>query len=259
MGNEIKKMPALFVGHGSPMNAIEDNRYSNNWSGIAEQLPKPEVILSVSAHWTTDGTRTMDEAYPKTIYDMYGFPDELYKVVYGAKGAPELANLTKAMISRPVIIDNSWGYDHGTWSVLNQMYPKADIPVYQLSIDNNASAEEHFKIGQEISSLREKGVMILGSGNVVHNLSSINWGMDGGFPWAQEFDDYIKRSITNRQYQDVINYRSVGKASQLAFYTTEHFYPLLYVLGASRESDRLTVFNDSCMLGSLSMTCYLFK
>ncbi len=259
MVNVTKKMPALFVGHGSPMNAIEVNSFSTNWSKIAEQLPKPEAILSVSAHWTTDGTRVLAEEYPKTIYDMYGFPDELYRVVYKAKGAPELANMTKTMISKPVMLDNSWGFDHGTWSVLNKMFPKADIPVYQLSIDNNASAEEHFLIGQEISSLREKGVLLLGSGNVVHNLARLNWGMDGGYPWAQEFDDFIKNSITSRQYQNVIDYRSAGKASELAFFTTEHFYPLLYVLGASGESDSLKIFNDSCILGSLSMTCYLFE
>ncbi|HWR60996.1 MAG TPA: 4,5-DOPA dioxygenase extradiol [Clostridia bacterium] len=252
-------MPVLFVGHGSPMNAIEDNGFSRNWSRVAGQLPRPEAILSVSAHWTTDGTRTMDEIYPKTIYDMYGFPEELYRVVYRAKGAPELARLTKSLIGRNVEIDNSWGIDHGTWSVLNNMYPKADIPVYQLSIDNNASAEEHFRIGREISSLREKGVMLLGSGNVVHNLSRINWGMEGGYPWAEEFDGYIKEKITGRQFHDVVNYKSAGSASKLAFFTTEHFYPLLYVLGASGEADRLTVFNDSCIMGSLSMTCYLFE
>lgn len=257
--NEIKRMPALFVGHGSPMNAIEDNEYSRNWIKIAGQIPRPEAILSVSAHWTTDGTRILDEAYPRTIYDMYGFPEGLYKVEYKAKGAPELAGLTRGLTSREMKVDNSWGYDHGTWSVLCRMYPKADIPVYQLSIDINASAGEHFEIGRELSALREKGVLILGSGNVVHNLSRINWGMAGGYPWAEEFDGYIKDSIAKKQYEDVIDYRSAGKSAGLAFSTTEHFYPLLYVLGASREDDRLTIFNDFCLMGSLSMTCYLLE
>lgn len=259
MLNEIKRMPALFVGHGSPMNAIEDNEYSRNWAKIAGQIPRPEAILAVSAHWTTDGSRIMDEANPKMIYDMYGFPEELYKVEYKAKGAPELAGLTRSLISREVKVDNSWGYDHGTWSVLCRMYPKADIPVYQLSIDINASAGEHFKIGRELSALREKGVLILGSGNVVHNLSRINWGMAGGYPWAEEFDGYIKDSIVKGQYENVIDYKRAGKPAELAFSTTEHFFPLLYVLGASREDDRLAIFNDSCLMGSLSMTCYLFE
>lgn len=259
MVNENKKMPALFVGHGSPMNAIEDNEYTGNWAKIAVKIPRPEAILAVSAHWVTNGTRIMDEANPKMVYDMYGFPDELYKVEYKAKGSVELAHLTKNLIKSDVKIDNSWGYDHGTWSVLCKMYPEADIPVFQLSLDNNASAEAHFRIGREISTLREKGVMILGSGNVVHNLSRINWGMKGGQPWADEFDGYIRDKIINREYQDVINYRQAGKSSELAFYTTEHFNPLLYILGASREDERLTIFNDSCTMGSLSMTCYLFE
>ena len=259
MENEIKKMPVLFIAHGTPMNAIEDNEYTRNWTKIASEIPKPKAILAVSAHWYTSGSRITDEAKPKMVYDMFGFPDELYKVQYNAKGSPELAHLTKNLIKRDVKIDNSWGYDHGTWSVLCKMYPKANIPVYQLSVDSSASAETQFQIGQEISSLREKGVLIVGSGNVVHNLSRISWGMEGGLPWAVDFDNYIKDKIIKRQYEDVINYKSAGKSSELAFYTPDHFYPLLYVLGASREEDKLSIFNDSCTLGSLSMTCYLFQ
>jgi len=259
MANETKKMPTLFVGHGSPMNAIEDNEYTRNWSKIASQIPKPKAILAVSAHWYTNGSRISDEEQPKMVYDMYGFPDELYRVRYNATGSPELAHLTKDIIKRDVTIDNSWGCDHGTWSVLSKMYPEADIPVYQLSVDSNASAETHFEIGQEISALREKGVLIFGSGNVVHNLERINWGLAGGHPWAVEFDRYIKEKIDNKQYQDVINYEKAGKSSELAFFTPEHFYPLLYVLGASTEADRVSIFNDSCVMGSLSMTSYLFQ
>jgi 4,5-DOPA dioxygenase extradiol len=259
MENKVKKMPALFVGHGTPMNAIEDNDYTRKWAKIASNIPKPEAILSISAHWYTDGSRITDEAHPKMIYDMYGFPEELYRIEYKAKGAPELAHLTKNLIKRDVMIDNSWGYDHGTWSVLNKMYPEADIPVYQLSVDGSADAETHFQIGQEISALREKGVLILGSGNVVHNLSRISWGMQGGYPWAIDFDNYIKDKIIKKQYRDVIDYERAGKSSELAFFTPDHFYPLLYVLGTSREDDRLSIFNDSCAMGSMSMTCYLFE
>jgi 4,5-DOPA dioxygenase extradiol len=193
------------------------------------------------------------------IYDMYGFPEELYRLKYDVKGSSEMADLTKSLISRKVETDNSWGCDHGTWSVLCRMYPKEDIPVYQLSIDMNASAEEHFQIGKEISSLRDRGVLILGSGNVVHNLSKVNWDMESGYPWAVEFDNYIKEKVTLRQFNEVVNYKSAGKSAEMAFNTPEHFYPLLYVLGASRDDDKLDIFNDSCIMGSLSMTCYLFS
>ncbi len=259
MTASTEKMPALFVGHGSPMNAIEENNFTKKWEKITAEIPKPEAILAISAHWYTEGTRITDSAQPKIVYDMYGFPDELYEVVYDAKGSPELARQTIGLINREVKIDNSWGYDHGAWVVLRKMYPEADIPVIQLSVDSHADAESHFKLGREISILREKGVLILGSGNVVHNLSRINWEEESGYPWAMEFDNYIKNKIIKRQYQDVINYKTAGKSSASAFVTPDHFYPLLCVLGASREEDRLSVFNDSCTMGSLSMTSYLFK
>lgn len=254
-----KRMPALFIGHGSPMNAIEDNDYTRNWVRIAQRIPKPEAILVISAHWFTDGSRITDDAHPKMVYDMYGFPDALYEVKYMAKNSPELAYETKSLIKRDVMIDNSWGYDHGTWSVLCRMYPKADIPVIQLSVDGSADAEIQFEIGRQIGALRDKGILILGSGNVVHNLSKLDWEMaQGGFPWAVEFDETIKDKIIQRHYREVVNYRTAGQSAFLAVPTPDHFFPLLTVLGASREDDRLSVFNDSCTMGSLSMTCYLF-
>jgi 4,5-DOPA dioxygenase extradiol len=252
-------MPALFIGHGSPMNAIENNYFTNNWEKIAAEIPRPKAILSISAHWFTDGSRINDEIKPKMIYDMYGFPDELYKVIYNAKGAPKLAHITKDLIKKDVRIDNSWGYDHGTWSVLGRMYPEADIPVYQLSIDYNADAKAHYQIGQELSALREEGILILGSGNVVHNLAMLNWEMEDGFSWASEFDSYIKDRIIKKKYEDIINYEAAGKSSELAFNTPEHYYPLLYVMGASNKDDELSVFNDLCIMGSISMACYLLK
>jgi 4,5-DOPA dioxygenase extradiol len=256
--DNTKKMPVLFVGHGSPMNAIEDNEYTLNWSKIAEEIPRPKAILSVSAHWYTKDSRVNDQGKPRMIYDMYGFPAALYALKYNAEGSAEFAHMTKELVKRDVKIDNSFGIDHGTWSVLYRMYPQADIPVYQLSIDMNAGVEEHFNIGKQLSALREKGVLILGSGNVVHNLSRVDREMNGGFSWAVEFDNYVKEKITKRQYDDIIHYENAGPSSKLAFNTLEHFLPLLYVLGASREDDKLTIFNDSCTLGSLSMTCYLF-
>ncbi|MEA4892593.1 MAG: 4,5-DOPA dioxygenase extradiol [Peptococcaceae bacterium] len=254
-----ERMPALFIGHGSPMNAIEDNEYTNAWEKVANCIKKPEAIVSVSAHWFTNGTKITDSIKPEIVYDMYGFPEALYRVVYQPDGAPKNAHEAMSLLSEAVEIDNSWGIDHGTWSVLCRMYPEADIPVFQLSIDARAGAATHFKIGRELASLRDKGVMIFGSGNVVHNLSGINWDMAGGYPWALEFDTYIKDSIIAGQYDNVLNYSNAGQSAALAFHTPDHFFPLLYVLGAAGRSDRLTVFNNSCTLGTLSMTCYLFE
>lgn len=253
------KMPVLFVGHGSPMNAIEENEFTRTWETIAAGIPKPEVILAVSAHWYTSGSRIADTSSPELIYDMYGFPEELYQVKYGAKGSPELANLVKSLVGKGILADNSWGIDHGSWSVLCRMYPKADIPVVQFSVDYTADAGEHYKLGQKLAPLRDKGVLILGSGNVVHNLSRVNWDMAGGYGWADEFDRYIREKVNARQFQDVIQYGSAGESARYAFDTPDHFFPLLYVLGASDQKDSLTVWNDSCVLGALSMTCYLFS
>lgn len=254
-----EKMPALFIGHGSPMNAIESNSYTVMWTQVAKKINRPEAILSISAHWFTHGTKITDAPKPKVVYDMYGFPEALYRVAYQPPGAPELAHETIRLIGGHVKADNTWGIDHGTWSVLCRMYPEADIPVYQMSVDADADVETQFKIGKEIKELRNRGVMILGSGNVVHNLSQVNWDMEGGYPWAQEFDSYVKDNVAERNYKDVLDYKKEGHSAEMAFYTTDHFAPLLYVLGASQEDDKLTVFNDSCTMGSLSMTCYLFK
>lgn len=252
-------MPVLFVGHGSPMNAIEDNEFTRTWKKLAMVIPKPKAILMVSAHWYTKETRVNDSEIPEMIYDMYGFPDELYELKHPVSGAPLLAHKTISLIRKEVLVDNSWGYDHGAWSVLVHMYPEADIPVFQLSIDRHAANNVHYKIGQELSKLRDEGVLIIGSGNIVHNLGMVNWSIDGGFPWALEFDQYIKDKILNKQYSDVVNYHLAGSSANLAVPTTEHFLPLLYVLGAVKEDDRVSVFNEKCVLGSVSMTGYLFN
>ncbi len=253
----MKRMPILFVGHGSPMNAIEENKYSAEWRVLGKKIPRPQAILSISAHWFTDGTRVMDSSSPETIYDMYGFPKELYDVIYKPAGHPQFAHTAKNLIKKDTKIDNTWGIDHGTWSVLCRTYPEADIPVFQLSVDKNASAKEHYQIGRELRELREQGVLIMGSGNVVHNLGRINWNLDGGYPWAEDFDDYIKNSILKRDDEKVINYKQAGSSAELAFTSIDHFAPLLYVLGAAYEDDNVSVFNDSCVLGSISMTSYL--
>ncbi|MDD3349626.1 MAG: 4,5-DOPA dioxygenase extradiol [Eubacteriales bacterium] len=253
------RAPALFIGHGSPMNAIENNEFTQTWRRLGKELPKPQAILIISAHWYTNGSKTTDEKYPRMIYDMYGFPDALYQVEYEPQGAPELAHLTKDLISREVRIDNSWGIDHGTWSILCKMYPDADIPVYQLSIDAGADALTHYQIGREIGSLRDRGVMIIGSGNVVHNISLFDHETQNGFDWAEDFDDFIKESILDKKYNQVVSLHSSGKFMRDAVTTPDHYYPLLYILGAASETDRVSVFNDSCILGALSMTSYLFQ
>jgi len=253
-------MPVLFVGHGSPMNAIEDNQYTRTWKSIAQRIPKPEVILSVSAHWFTKGTYIFNGDNPRTIYDMYGFPKELYEVTYNTAGSPGFAGVSKELISRETKFDNSWGTDHGTWSVLVHMYPGRDIPVFQISIDAHASPEEHYKIGTELKTLREQGVLIFGTGNVVHNLRLVDWNTASkGYDWAYEFDEYIFKNILNKDDKNVLNYNELGNIARLAVPTPDHFNPLIYVLGASDENDKISVYNKSGELGSLTMTSYLWE
>lgn len=256
----MSKMPVLFIGHGSPMNAMEDNQYSRTWVEISKHIPKPDAILSISAHWYTKGTRIMNEENPKTIYDMYGFPKELYDVTYDVKGAPVIAQTCKQLITSDTSDDNTWGIDHGTWSVLVHMYPKRDIPVFQISIDRDATMEEHYRIGKELGALREKGVLILGSGNIVHNLRMVDWNQVGkGFDWAHEFDDYIYDNIIQKKRDTILNYENAGECARLAVPTRDHFLPLLYTLGATDLEDCVRVYNKVGELGSLTMTSYLWE
>lgn len=256
----MRKMPVLFVGHGSPMNAIEDNPYTRTWKDIAKRIPRPEVILSVSAHWYTRGTRINNEPAQKTIYDMYGFPKELYQLQYNTTGSPAIAKTSKELISRETKYDNSWGIDHGTWSVLVHMYPDRDIPVFQISIDAEASPEAHYKIGRELRSLRNRGVFIFCTGNIVHNLRLVDWNKaNEGFDWAYEFDEYIYESLIKKDHDNIIKFREQGNIARLAVPTPDHFYPLLYAIGATDGDDKISVYNKSCELGSLTMTTYLWE
>lgn len=256
----MTRMPVLFIGHGSPMNAIEDNEYSKTWKTIAERIAKPKAIVSISAHWFVKGSKIINEEYPKTIYDMYGFPKELYEIVYDSPGSPEIANISKGLISKETEYDNSWGIDHGTWSVLVHMYPDRDIPVFQISIDAYASPEDHYRIGKELSALREMGILIFASGNIVHNLRLVDWHLGSkGYDWAYKFDDFIHENIINKNHKNILEYKKLGDVAVLAVPTTDHFYPLLYALGASGENDKVSVFNKSCELGSLTMTSYLWE
>lgn len=252
-------MPAIFIGHGSPMNAIEDNSFTSVWREIAATLPIPSAILSISAHWLTKGTRVCTLQTPPIIHDFYGFPKALFDVDYEAKGSPAMALKTLDILKGIAVEDNSWGIDHGTWSILNVIYPNANIPVFQMSIDENASPEDLFSIGQHLHALRENNILILGSGNVVHNLGCLDFSIEKGFDWAEAFDHHISEKIMNRDFESVIRYKDLGHIAHYSVPTSEHFHPLIYILGASDDMDQITIYNNSCMAGSLSMTCYVFS
>jgi 4,5-DOPA dioxygenase extradiol len=261
-------MPVLFVGHGSPMNAIEDNEFVRGWREMARSLPRPEAILCVSAHWETWGTLVGAMEQPRTIHDFGGFPRELYQVQYPAPGSPWLARATKeAVKSRPVGLDEDWGLDHGCWSVLRRMYPDADIPVAQLSLDYTKSPEEHYDLAKELAPLRAAGVLIVGSGNMVHNLSRIvftgsGWGdfnQPFGLPWALEANALFKRLIDEGNHQALIDYRSLGDAVQLAIPTPEHYLPMLYALALKQPGESVTYFSDQPVAGSLTMTSFTIR
>lgn len=251
------KMPAIFVGHGSPMNAIEDNIYSNTWKKIGKRF-KPKAILMISAHWYVNKTATQDATEPKQIYDMYGFPDELYQLTYPVSGDAELTAKIIEELQGAVTVDNSWGIDHGAWSVLVHMYPEASIPVVQVSVNRAKSPQEQYELGLKLAHLRELGYMIIASGNIVHNLRLVNFEQSEPFDWAVRFDDYIEQAITAREFEKCINY-ALEPASKLAVPTPDHYYPLLTMLGTTSADDKISVFNKGYEYGSLSMTGYIFE
>lgn len=250
-------MPVVFIGHGSPMNAIEENEFTEGWKSIANSIPQPSVILSISAHWVTDGTKVLMEKSPRTIHDFYGFPKALYDIKYPAPGSPETGDEILSLLGEDVTADISWGIDHGTWSLLHKMYPDANIPTLQLSLNYQATPAQHYALGQKLQSLRKKGVLILGTGNIVHNLMLLDFSVDGGFDWAYDFDSNIKEAILAKDHEKAIQY-SQFSSSRHAVPTSEHYNPLLYVLGAVQEDDQVQVYNESYLGGSLSMTSYLF-
>jgi 4,5-DOPA dioxygenase extradiol len=249
-------MPVLFVGHGNPMNAIEENDFVKGWRSIARSLPKPNAILCVSAHWETDGTMLTAMEHPRTIHDFGGFPRELYAVEYPAPGDPGLAAEAQSMLSNTGVgLDQTWGLDHGCWTIVKHMYPKADIPVVQMSLDYKKSPQYHYMLARELASLRRKGVMILGSGNIVHNLGAVDWvHQDAGYDWAVEANDMVKRLILDQDHKRLIEYPSLGSAVRRAVPTPEHYLPLLYALGLQEKEEKVSFFNDRTMMGSLSMT-----
>ncbi|MFZ4523028.1 MAG: 4,5-DOPA dioxygenase extradiol [Bacteroidales bacterium] len=254
-------MPVLFVGHGSPMNAIEDNEFTEGWHSMAATMPKPKAILCISAHWETSGTFVTGMAKPITIHDFGGFPQKLYDVQYPAPGSPELAGEVKGLVSlAPVGLDAKWGLDHGAWGVISRMYPDASIPVIQMSLDYNATPQTQYDLAKELAPLRERGILIIGSGNMVHNLRAIDWsGKTSGFDWAIEANELFKKLISGNEHQQLINYQKLGSAIGMAIPTPEHYLPLLYILGLKTEKETATFFNDQLMMGSLSMTSVKFS
>lgn len=254
------RLPVLFIGHGSPMNTIEDNEFTKGWRKIAKTIQKPEAILCISAHWYTTSTMVTAMEKPRTIHDFYGFPPALYEQQYPAPGAPELALLiTESSKTYSLSLNESWGLDHGTWSVLKQMYPKADIPVVQLSIDSTKPPEFHLDLGRTLSYLREQGVLIIGSGNLVHNLGAVNWqNEDSVYDWATEFERKILKSLIANDDTGFVNFKNIKDLAVKAHPSLDHYLPLLYARGAAGIDEEFHVFNQKTVLGSISMTSIQF-
>jgi 4,5-DOPA dioxygenase extradiol len=256
--SNITKMPVLFLGHGSPMNAIEENEFTEGWKSIGKTIPKPAAVLCISAHWETRGTFVTSMEKPKTIHDFGGFPEELYEVQYPAPGNPDLAMEIKNLVTNTQIeLDEKWGLDHGCWSVVRHLYPNADIPVIQMSMDYYMSAQQHYDLANELAIFRNKGILIIGSGNMVHNLGLVDWNKLNdtyGFEWAIEANEKMKKYILSGDHEQLINYRSQGRAFDLAIPTPDHYLPLLYTMALQDKEDTVYIFNDKPVGGSLTMT-----
>jgi len=249
-------LPAIFFGHGNPMNAVTSNGYTEAWRHIGQELPCPKAILSISAHWFVPGTAVTTSTAPKTIHDFGGFPPELYRVQYPAPGDPALARRIQNLLAPlDVVPDDSWGLDHGTWSVLRHVYPAADIPVVQLSIDETRPAAFHFEIGKKLAPLREEGILVVGSGNLVHNLHTYAWGGHPREPydWAVRFENAARQMMLAGNFEPLIDYEALGKDASLSIPTPDHYLPLLYVLGASLQGERIHFPIDGVDGGSISM------
>lgn len=253
------RMPVLFIGHGNPMNAIQDNEYTRKFNDIGKSLPKPKAILVVSAHWETNGTFVTAMENPKTIHDFGGFPKALHEYQYPAPGSPVFAQETKSLIrGTEVGLDHEWGLDHGAWTVLCHLFPKADVPVFQLSLNYKKDTQWHYELAKELSALRDKGVLIVGSGNMVHNLRLVNWqNPTQGLDWAIEANDTFKQLISSNDHKRLVHYQSLGKAVQLAVPTPDHYLPLIYSLALKGDKESVEYFNDKTDMGSISMTSVL--
>lgn len=256
--DSTEKMPVLFLGHGSPMNAIEENEFVQGFRKIGSTLPRPRAILCVSAHWETRGTFVTAMEKPMTIHDFGGFPKELFDVQYPAPGSPELARETRALVAKTEVgLDDKWGLDHGAWSVVKHLYPKADVPIIQMSLDYDQAPGYHYELAKELKSLRQKGVLIIGSGNMVHNLGMVEWRRlkeSYGYDWAIEANEKMKQFMLKDDHQSLINYSKQGKSFQLSIPSPEHYLPLLYVLALKDKNESVSFYNDKPVAGSLTMT-----
>ena len=249
-------MPAIFFGHGNPMNALEQNDWTAAWANIGRTIPRPRAVLCISAHWYLPATLVNDRKAPRTIHDFGGFPKELYEVRYPAPGEPNLARRIFQLLSPlPVQIDGSWGLDHGTWSVFRHVYPDADVPIVQISIDETQPAAFHFEIGRRLAPLREEGILIAGSGNLVHNLHAYAWGqhMPTPYDWAVRFEALAKDLMLMGDFEPLINYERLGREALMAIPTPDHYLPLLYVMGACRKNEKVTFPVEGVDGGSVSM------
>jgi 4,5-DOPA dioxygenase extradiol len=254
------KMPTLFVGHGSPMNAVEENEFTQGWREIAESIPTPNAILCVSAHWFIPSTKVTAMERPKTIYDFYGFPPALYEQQYPAPGAPDLAKtISESIKDISITPDQSWGLDHGTWVVLKQMYPDANIPTLQLSIDYTKPPRFHFELGKRLAFLREQGVLIIGSGNLVHNLLAVDWHNPGSIhKYALEFENVVLSALNQKDTEMLTDFPNLQDLVKRAHPTLDHYFPLLYAKGAAGSDWTFDIQNQKIILGSISMTCFKF-
>lgn len=264
LNEEDHLMPLFFIGHGSPMNGIENNAFSQEWKKKAESMPIPKAIICISAHWLTRGTFITAMDHPKTIHDFGGFPDELYKVEYNAPGDLELAKETSTLIKKTQVnLDHDWGLDHGTWTVVRHMYPQANIPVLQLSIDYYQPAQYHYELAKELSALRKKGILIIGSGNMVHNLGMLSFDKgfinEYGYDWAIEMNQIFKQKILDQDHNALIKYESLNAASKLAIPSPDHYLPLIYTLGLQNKQDKISFFTDVALAGSITMTSVQFS
>lgn len=254
-----QKMPALFLGHGSPMNAIEENEFVVGFRRIANEIPRPRAIVCISAHWETRGTQVTAMPQPKTIHDFGGFPKELYEVQYPAPGDPKLAKeISENARTTEIALDDKWGLDHGAWSVIKHLYPHADIPVIQISLDYGKTPRQHYELARELADLRNKGILVIGSGNMVHNLRMVAWNRLNetgfGYDWAIEANEKMKQYIMNDDHNSLIRYQDMGRAFQLAIPSPDHYLPLLYTMALKGKNENIELFNDKALGGSLTMT-----
>jgi len=255
------KMPVLFIGHGSPMNIIYHNAYTRSLQTLGPSLPKPEAILVVSAHWLTQGTFVCSADKPEQIYDFYGFPDELYKIQYHPPGAPAVAkSIAHELGFENIQVDAEWGIDHASWAVLIYMYPKADIPVFEMSLDVTMNEQEHYTLAKKLSFLRQQNILIMGSGNIVHNLLRMEYKENAQpFPWAMEFDKYIKDALLQKDIDRLLHYQELSPVGKISAPTNDHYLPMLYAAALQEEGEQIEFFHESIQNGSISMRCFVIR